>query len=136
MILLLGAEQDPPYDRPPLSKQLWAGTKSVDEIVLHDEGFYRSNNIELRLGVRVTRIDPAAHAIADERGNTYRYDRLLLATGGIPRRLNIPGGDLPGISYYRTLHDYRQLRGAATKGRSALVIARPERPARPVRPMR
>jgi NADPH-dependent 2,4-dienoyl-CoA reductase/sulfur reductase-like enzyme len=121
-ILLLGAEQDLPYDRPPLSKQLWTGGKTVAEIVLHDEGFYKTKSVELRLGTEVTQIDPAAHTIRDSQDNTYRYERLLLATGGTPRRLNVPGGDLEGISYYRTLHDYRELRSAAVEGKSVLVI--------------
>jgi NADPH-dependent 2,4-dienoyl-CoA reductase/sulfur reductase-like enzyme len=121
-ILLLGAESDPPYDRPPLSKQLWTGGKSVAEVILHDEEFYKKNAVELRVGIEVTQIDQPAHTIHDSRGNTYRYERLLLATGGTPRRLNIPGGELDGISYYRTLHDYRLLRDAAIAGKSALVI--------------
>jgi 3-phenylpropionate/trans-cinnamate dioxygenase ferredoxin reductase subunit len=121
-ILLIGAEKDLPYDRPPLSKQLWTGGKTIAEIVLHDEAFYKQNAVDLRLGVEVTHIDPAAHTILDSQGNTCRYERLLLATGGAPRRLTIPGGDLEGISYYRTLEDYRRLRGAAVAGRSALVI--------------
>jgi 3-phenylpropionate/trans-cinnamate dioxygenase ferredoxin reductase subunit len=121
-ILLVGAERDRPYDRPPLSKQLWTGGKTVAEIVLHDEAFYQTNAVDLRLGLEVTQIDPAAHTIRDDQGTLYQYDRLLLATGGTPRRLNIPGGDLDGISYYRTLHDYRQLREAAAEGRSALVM--------------
>jgi NADPH-dependent 2,4-dienoyl-CoA reductase/sulfur reductase-like enzyme len=121
-ILLLGAEKDLPYDRPPLSKQLWTGGKTAAEIVLHDEAFYKANGVELSLGTQITQIAPAAHEIRDSHGNTYRYERLLLATGGTPRRLNIPGGDLAGISYYRTLDDYRELRSAATEGKSALVI--------------
>jgi NADPH-dependent 2,4-dienoyl-CoA reductase/sulfur reductase-like enzyme len=121
-ILLLGAEKDPPYDRPPLSKQLWTGGKSVAEIVLHDEAFYERSAVDLRLGIEVTQIDPGAHTVRDHDGKAYRYERLLLATGGTPRRLNIPGGDLPGIYYYRALDDYRRLRGAAVEGKSALVI--------------
>jgi 3-phenylpropionate/trans-cinnamate dioxygenase ferredoxin reductase component len=121
-ILLIGAEKDKPYDRPPLSKQLWSGAKSVEEIFLHDEEFYRKNRVDLHLGVQVQRLDVEHHAVVDHQGNTYRYKRLLLATGAVPRRLNIPGGDLEGISYYRTLPDYRQLRPAAVEGRSALVI--------------
>lgn len=121
-ILLLGAEKDPPYDRPPLSKQLWTGGKTVTEIVLHDEAFYRKNAVDLRLRTEVTQIDSAAHAVSDNQGNTYHYERLLLATGGTPRRLTIPGGDLDGINYYRTLEDYRRLRGGAVAGKSALVI--------------
>jgi 3-phenylpropionate/trans-cinnamate dioxygenase ferredoxin reductase component len=121
-ILLLGAEKDLPYDRPPLSKQLWTGSKTVAEIVLHDDAFYKTSAVDLRLGIEVTQIDPAAHTIRDNQGNTYRYKRMLLATGGTPRRLTIPGGDLEGISYYRTLEHYRRLRGAAVAGQSALVI--------------
>jgi len=121
-ILLLGAEKDLPYDRPPLSKQLWTGGKAVEEIVLHDEAFYKKNAVDLRLGIEVTQIDPAAHTIRDNQGNTYRYERMLLATGGTPRRLTVPGGDLEGISYYRTLEHYRRLRGGAVAGKSALVI--------------
>ncbi len=121
-ILLIGAEKDQPYDRPPLSKQLWSGAKSVEEVFLHDEDFYRKHRVDLRLGVEVQRLDIERHAVADAQGNTYRYKRLLLATGATPRRLSIPGGDLEGISYYRTLADYRQLRRAAVDGKSALVI--------------
>lgn len=121
-ILLLGAEQDLPYDRPPLSKQLWTGGKTVPEIVLHDDAFYKTNAVDLRLAVVATQLDAATRAIHDSQGNAYRYDRLLLATGGAPRRLDIPGGDLGGINYYRTLHDYRNLRSAAVEGKSVLVI--------------
>ncbi len=121
-ILLIGEEKDKPYDRPPLSKQLWSGAKSVEEVFLHDEEFYRKNRVDLRLGAQVQRLDVERHAVVDGQGNTYRYQRLLLATGGTPRRLKIPGGELEGISYYRTLRDYRQLRGAAVQGKSALVI--------------
>jgi 3-phenylpropionate/trans-cinnamate dioxygenase ferredoxin reductase component len=121
-ILLLGAEKDLPYDRPPLSKQLWTGGKTIAEIVLHDEAFYKSNNVDLRLGTEVAQIDLEGHSVTDNRGNTYRYQKLLLATGATPKRLNIPGGYLEGISYYRTLPDYRQLRREAVEGKSALVI--------------
>jgi 3-phenylpropionate/trans-cinnamate dioxygenase ferredoxin reductase subunit len=121
-ILLLGAETDLPYDRPPLSKQLWTGGKSVAEIVLHDEAFYEQSKADLRLGIEVTQIDPGAHTVRGSDSSTWHYERLLLATGGTPRRLNIPGGDLPGVIYSRTLHDYRRLRSAAVEGKSALVI--------------
>jgi len=121
-ILLLGHEKDLPYDRPPLSKQLWTGGKKVEEVTLHDDAFYKQNAVDVRLETRVTQIDPAAHTIRDEQGNAWRYERLLLATGGTPRQLTIPGGDLEGISYYRSLEHYRRLRGAATAGKSALVI--------------
>jgi NADPH-dependent 2,4-dienoyl-CoA reductase/sulfur reductase-like enzyme len=121
-VFLLGEETDRPYDRPPLSKQLWTGAKSVDEVFLHDGSFFKANGVDLRLEVAATRIDLAGRTVHASEGREYRYDRLLLATGAAPKRLNIPGGDLEGISYYRTLGDYRQLRAAARPGRSALVI--------------
>lgn len=121
-VLLVGAEQDLPYDRPTLSKQLWTGGKTTTDVVLHDDAFYRTNAVELRLGIEIAQVDPAGHSIRDNSGDTYRYGRLLLATGGTPRRLDIPGGDLEGISYYRSLRDFRRLRAAAVEGKSALVV--------------
>src|SRR5688500_1792975 len=76
-ILLIGAERDRPYDRPPLSKQLWSGAKSVEEIFLHDEEFFEKHRVDLRLGVKVKRIDAERHTVDDGQGNTYRYGRLL-----------------------------------------------------------
>jgi NADPH-dependent 2,4-dienoyl-CoA reductase/sulfur reductase-like enzyme len=121
-ILLNGAEKEAPYDRPPLSKQLWTGSKSVEEVFLHDREYYANRGVELRLGVEITQLDASGHAVRDNNGEAYRFGKLLLATGGSPRRLSIPGGELEGISYYRTLPDYHQLRAAAMPGKSALVI--------------
>lgn len=121
-ILIIGAEADLPYDRPPLSKQLWFGGKQVEKVVLHDEAFYAQHGVDLRLGTEVVALDPTTRTLRDGGGTTYQYEQLLLATGGTPRRLTIPGGDLEGLCYFRTLGDYRRLRHEATKGRSALVI--------------
>ncbi len=121
-ILLIGSERHLPYDRPPLSKKLWFGQKKVQEIFLHDESFYDRHCIELKLGVRIMAIDPRQKIITDERGQTYGYEKLLLATGGVPRRLSIPGGDLEEICYYRGLDDYLRMRQEATEGKLALVI--------------
>lgn len=120
-ILLIGAEPDLPYDRPPLSKQLWFGGTQVDKIFYHDRAFYAQQGVELRLGTEVVALDPAAHSLRVN-GASHRYGKLLLATGGTPRRLAIPGGDLEGLFYYRTLDDYKRLRSAASDGKSALVI--------------
>lgn len=121
-ILLIGMEPDLPYDRPPLTKKLWFGKKKVEGIFLHDAAFYSDNGVELALGSAVGELDARTRTIRDSRGNSYAYQRLLLATGGQPRRLSIPGGDLPGICYYRTLEDYRRSREQAVAGRSAVVI--------------
>ncbi len=121
-ILLIGREEDLPYDRPPLSKSLWLGKKKVDEIHLHDRDFYQSKGVDLQLGAEVSALDAKAKTIATTGGATCPYGKLLLATGGRPRQLDIPGGDLPAISYYRTLADYRRIREQAAAGESAIVV--------------
>jgi NADPH-dependent 2,4-dienoyl-CoA reductase/sulfur reductase-like enzyme len=121
-ILLISAERDAPYDRPPLTKKLWTGGQRVEEIFLHPGSFYAEHGVELKLGTDIVELDAAAHVMRDRAGNSYRYKKLLFATGGTPRRLTIPGGDLQGLSYYRTLHDYQRLRDAASSGKSAVVI--------------
>jgi NAD(P)H-nitrite reductase large subunit/pterin-4a-carbinolamine dehydratase len=121
-VLLIGGEAVLPYDRPPLSKQLWFGKKTLEQIFVHDRAWYANRGVALALGVRIAALDAGDKTLSDEEGNTYRFEKLLLATGGWPRRLTIPGGDLPGISYYRDLEDYRRLRAAAGEGKTAIVV--------------
>ena len=121
-ILLMGAEKHLPYDRPPLSKKLWTGTKTVAQIRLHEENFYAQEGITLALGHRAVAIDARHKTLSDSLGRRIRYERLLLAAGGAPRRLPIPGGCLEGVCYLRTLDDYLHLREKAAPGRSAVVI--------------
>ena len=121
-ILLIAAEKHLPYDRPPLSKKLWFGKKTVEDIILHDQAFYADNGVTLLLGTMVSALDVGAKTVIDEQGREYGFDKLLLATGGAPRRLSIPGSDLDGICYYRTLDDYLRMRSLAAEGRSAVVI--------------
>lgn len=121
-ILLMGREEHLPYDRPPLSKSLWLGKKTVEEIYLHDRQHYRDAGIELALGNEAAALDPKAKTVTDARGDTYHYGKLLLATGGRPRRLSIPGADLPRVFYYRGLDDYHRVRELAGDGASAVVI--------------
>ena len=111
---LIGAEPDPPYSRPPLSKALWKGEP--------EESVWRRTEevgVELHLGRRVVSLDLAARRVVDDRGATYGYDRLLLATGGTPRRLPF-GGDR--VVYFRTLADYRRLRELAVAQRRFAVV--------------
>src|SRR5512143_325543 len=105
-ILLIGSEKHLPYDRPPLSKKLWLGKKKVEEIFLHDRHFYEENAVTVQSGVMVTSLDPKERSITTGDGKQYRFQKLLLAPGGGPRTLPIPGGDLEGICYFRTLDDY------------------------------
>ena len=121
-ILLISAERHLPYDRPSLSKKLWFGKKKVEDIFFHDRDYYEQNGVQLELGKRITDIDSSKKKVTDEHGNEYIYQRLLLSTGGTPRRLAVPGGDLEEIMYYRYLDDYQHLRSEATKGKTALVV--------------
>lgn len=113
-IALISAESELPYDRPPLSKKLWDGKRTIEQIYVElPEG------VDVRLGRRVVSLDVADRRATDDAGEVYTYDRLLLATGGAPRRLPF-GGD--AVNYYRTLDDYRALRADADRGASFIVI--------------
>ena len=104
---LISAEPHPPYARPPLSKGLWKGDPEA--------GIWRGTEtagVELRLGRRVTAIDPKSRTVTDDRGDRIGYGKLLLATGGTPRRLPLDSGQ---IIYFRTYDDYRRLRALANE---------------------
>ena len=113
-IALVGDEPDPPYARPPLTKGLWLG-KEESSIWRRTE----DEGVDLHLGRTIVSLDLDAHAATDDRGDTYGYDRLLLATGGRPRHL--PGAP-EGVVHYRTLADYHALRAAAADGTRVAVI--------------
>ena len=111
---VVGAEQHPPYARPPLSKALWSG-KSEDSI-------WRGTtelDVDVTLGRTIESLDLDGHVAVDDRGETYRYDRLLVATGGSPRRL--PSAP-DGVVYYRTYDDYRRLRELTRDGTRVAVV--------------
>jgi len=121
-ITIIGAEDHLPYDRPPLSKKLWFGKKKVEDIFLHDQAFYDGNGVTLFAGRRVVALDVKNKKVNDSKGESHRFEKLLLATGGVPQVLPIPGGDLAGICYYRVLDDYQRMRGEAAEGKSAVII--------------
>lgn len=121
-ILLFGAEPHRPYDRPPLSKKLWFGKKKVEDIFIDPPDFYEKNGVELKLGTRVVSLDTKTRELKDETGAVCGYEKLLLATGAAPRKLDIPGGSLKEVCYYRSLDDYSRLREKAAEGASAIVI--------------
>lgn len=103
-VVLLGAEAHWPYERPPLSKDYLRGETGVKPYV-HDESLYAEQEIELRTSAPVVRIDPAAREVTLAGGETLAFDRLLLTTGAEPRRLRLPGADLDGVFYLRTVED-------------------------------
>src|SRR6266850_732097 len=83
-ILLLSRENHPPYQRPPLTKGLWFGKSTKDELPIHDEGFYREQKVDLVLRREAVEIDPEQRRLWDDRGVVYDYGKLLLATGARP----------------------------------------------------
>ena len=111
---LVGAEAEPPYARPPLSKALWKG-EPIDSVWRKTD----EAGVVLHLGRRATRLDLEGKRVFDDHGDRYSFDRLLLATGGTPRHLPF-GGD--HVIYFRTLEDYRRLRGLAERGKRFAVI--------------
>lgn len=113
-ILAVSDEHDPPYDRPPLSKALWKGI-AVDTIWRHTE----LTGAELRLGTRIVELDPASKTATDAAGDTFAYDRLLLATGGSPRRLRDADS---AVIYFRRLADFRRAWEFASRGAEFAVV--------------
>lgn len=121
-ILLIGSERHLPYDRPPLTKKLWFGKKKVEDIFLHKGEFYEQNKVTLALGSTVVSINAINKSVVNEKGEAFRFEKLLLATGGSPRRLPAPGADLEGIYYFRTLDDYQRTRAETAGGKAAVII--------------
>src|SRR3954469_24123056 len=111
-VVLVGAETDLPYERPPLSKGYLTGSTEKSKIYVHDEAWYADNNVELRLGSRATVLDPKAHTVTLDGGDVLTYSKLLLATGSTPRQLSIPGAYLAGVYTLRTVGDSEALRDA------------------------
>ncbi|MDP9981891.1 NADPH-dependent 2,4-dienoyl-CoA reductase/sulfur reductase-like enzyme [Pseudarthrobacter oxydans] len=122
-VILLAEERHQPYLRPPLSKEFLLGKAGDDALPVVPEGWFAENGVELRLGVPVTGIDPAARTVAFGDGRTLGYASLLLATGARPRSLPLPGSGLAGVGTFRTLDDSLRLRsGLAGGGRNVVMI--------------
>ncbi len=121
-VVLLGDEPRHPYDHPPLSKGYLRGETPYDEVLLHPERWYADHAVELRTGTTAQSLDPAAREVRLAGGEALRYDALLLATGSRPRRLEVPGADLPGVHYLRTLADADALRERLQPGCRLIVI--------------
>jgi NADPH-dependent 2,4-dienoyl-CoA reductase/sulfur reductase-like enzyme len=122
-IILIGEESERPYERPPLSKGFLLGREEREKAYVHGPGWYEENGIELRLGVQATGVDRAGHQVELATGERIRYDKLLLATGSSPRRLEVPGATLQGILYLRTMGDSARLREELSSGGRRVVVA-------------
>jgi 3-phenylpropionate/trans-cinnamate dioxygenase ferredoxin reductase component len=102
---LLGDEADPPYERPPLSKEYFSGEKTFERILIRPATFWGDRNVTLLLNRRVTAVDAPGHHVTLADGSTLSYGKLIWATGGAPRRLSCVGGDLKGVHGVRTRVD-------------------------------
>jgi 3-phenylpropionate/trans-cinnamate dioxygenase ferredoxin reductase subunit len=122
-VVLIGSEQELPYERPALSKDYLRGESTADALRVNDKSFYRDQQIELRLGTTVTEIDTQAKRVrSDGRESELGYDALLLATGASPRTLELPGSELDGILYLRTISDSDAIRARLDEGGRLVVI--------------
>ncbi len=121
-ITLVSEEGAVPYQRPPLSKQYLSGQFDRRRLLLRQPEYYQSRGVELLLGRRVVSIDRRQKRATLDTGGEIRYDRLVLATGSSLRRLEVPGGDLSGIHYLRSLNDSSRLRAELAAGRRIVVV--------------
>lgn len=121
-VTVVGNERHAPYERPPLSKELLAGSKTADDCALHGRETYVERGIDLVTGVTATDIKRASGELVLSDGRSLCYDKLLLATGAEPRRLDVPGADLDGVLLLRTLDDSRSLADRLTPSARLTII--------------
>jgi 3-phenylpropionate/trans-cinnamate dioxygenase ferredoxin reductase component len=121
-VVLIGAEDARPYERPPLSKDYLRGEVDRATVYVHPEGYYAEHDIELRLGRTAVSLNAAARELALDDGERLRYDRLLLTVGAEPRRLSIPGSELDGVLYLRSVADCDALRERLDRGGAVVVV--------------
>jgi 3-phenylpropionate/trans-cinnamate dioxygenase ferredoxin reductase component len=121
-LVLIGAEPERPYERPPLSKGLLTGAVDEGDIFLHPPDFYDEQGIELRLDTRASALDAAARQVELESGERIAYDLLLIATGARARPLRVEGADLDGVHPVRSLADARRIRDDLTRAQRVAVV--------------
>ena len=121
-VLLIGAERERPYERPPLTKNYLRGETEREKTYVHEPGFYEQHQIELLTNTAVTAIDTASSRVTLGDGSELGFDRLLLATGAQPRPISIAGAELGGVHYLRTLSDCDALRDRLENGGHVVVV--------------
>lgn len=121
-IAIIGDEPELPYERPPLSKEYFAGEKEFERIQLRPAKYWDEREVTMLLGKRVVSVDPSAHTVTTDGGETIGYGKLVWATGGSPRMLPIPGGDLPGVQGVRTKADADAMKAASETAEQIVVI--------------
>jgi 3-phenylpropionate/trans-cinnamate dioxygenase ferredoxin reductase subunit len=121
-VVVIGEESERPYERPPLSKDYLLGKAERATIYVHPPGWYAEHDVDLRLGVAVTSIDRTSHQVSLADGSTAGYAKLLLATGSSPRWLPVPGADLDGVLYLRSVGDSDRIKAAIQDASRVAVI--------------
>ena len=121
-VTILSADDALPYERPPLSKGLLTGKDSEENIFINPEGTYRDHGIDVRLKTAVSDVDFASKRLVLSGGEEMTYEKLVIATGAQPRKLDVPGANLDGVLYLRSLDDCRRIQEHAAAGKHALVI--------------
>ncbi|MEP9360407.1 FAD-dependent oxidoreductase [Sphingomonas sp. KR3-1] len=121
-ILVIGAEPELPYERPPLSKEYLAGDKPFERLLIRPEAFWAEREVTFRLGTTIVSVDPAGHGATTDAGDTIRYRRLVWAAGGAPRRLDCGGHQLAGVHTVRTRADADRMMAELPDVTRAVVI--------------
>jgi 3-phenylpropionate/trans-cinnamate dioxygenase ferredoxin reductase subunit len=121
-LIMIGEENERPYERPPLSKDYLLGKAERETVYVHPQQWYTEHDVDLRLGVAVTAVHPSAHEVSLADGSRIGYAKLLLTTGSAPRRLSVPGAGLDGVLYLRNLGDSDRIRAAFQSSSKVAVI--------------
>ena len=121
-VVLVAREAVPPYERPPLSKEVLTGKKERETVFVHEEAWYADHDVELLTGTEAVVLDLDAHEVELHNRRRVHFDKLLLATGASPRHIDIPGADLAGVHYLRTLEDSDALREQFAQGGKRVVV--------------
>ncbi|WP_198943709.1 MULTISPECIES: NAD(P)/FAD-dependent oxidoreductase [Henriciella] len=121
-VALVGAEADPPYERPPLSKAYLAGEEPFERMMMRPKEAWTELNIELLSGRKIVAVDPAMHEARCESGERITYGKMIWAAGGAPRRLPTKGGDLAGVHVIRTRADVEAIRAELERARDIVII--------------
>lgn len=121
-VMMLSAEDVPPYHHPALSKHLLLGDDGDERLLIHPMSFYEENGIDLVLGAHVDRVDAARQVVVTRSGEKIGYGQLLIATGAKPLALKVPGANLPGVFSLRQRSDAEAIRGAMSEAKRAVVL--------------
>ena len=121
-ILVIGDEPSLPYHRPPLSKAVLAGEKTLDQILIRPAAFYEKQNIQFKLGTKVSAINLDNKHLTTSAGETIEFNKLALCTGSSPRKLDIEGSHLSGVHYLRTAQDIENIQKSVSAGKKAVIV--------------